>query len=117
MAFDMQENNKVGFDMTEVKVGDKLVRRDGTVVELDRVRSAAMRTLTAYPYVLNGGETVTKDGCYWDDGTESDFDIIGFAREQSESSTKDQQANCTFTETQAVELLLSLGYTLKKGSN
>lgn len=106
MAFDMQENNKVGFDMTKVKVGDKLVQRGGTVVELDRVRTDDF--LAVYKYVLSDGSSITENGFYWESEELHHLDIIGFAAEN-------QQTNCTFTETQAVELLLSLGYTLKKG--
>ena len=123
MAFDMQENNKVGFDMTKVKVGDKLVQRGGTVVELDRVRTDGVLS-TTYSYVLSDGSATTENGFYWQSEELYHLDIIGFAAEQSTSATKDQQAscvseemqtNCSFTEMQAVELLLSLGYTLKKG--
>ena len=115
MAFDMQENNKVGFDMSKVKIGDKLVRRDGTVVVLNYVRGDS--SFTNYPYVFSDHSTVTRNGYYRSSHPkdESDYDIVGFADEQKVSATKDQQANCTFTEMQAVEMLLSLGYTLKKG--
>lgn len=94
----------MAFDMTKVKVGDKLVQRDGTIVELDHVWDYE----TTYQYQLSNGDSLTKDGYFWKDRGESEYDVIGFADEN-------QQANCTFTETQAVELLLSLGYTLKKG--
>lgn len=94
----------MAFDMTKVKVGDKLVRRDGTVVELDHVSDIKR----LYCYELSDFSSVTKDGYYWAEMEGDECDIIGFADEN-------QQANCTFTEMQAVELLLSLGYTLKKG--
>ena len=101
----------MAFDMTKVKIGDKLVQRDGTVVELDYVSDIKR----LYCYELSNGDNVTKDGYYWCDAVTDSCDIIGFADEQQLSATKDQQTNCTFTEMQAVELLLSLGYTLKKG--
>lgn len=94
----------MAFDMTKVKVGDKLVQRNGTVVELEKV--AGINRL--YCYELSDGSNVTKDGYYWAAFDGDGYDIIGFAAEN-------QQASCTFTEMQAVELLLSLGYTLKKG--
>ena len=98
----------MAFDMTKVKVGDKLVRRNGTGVYLTLVKDGA--AYRAFPYYLSDDTDVTKYGCFYNDGTKSCLDIVGFAAEN-------QQTNCTFTETQAVELLLSLGYTLKKGSN
>lgn len=102
----------MAFDMSKVKEGDKLVRRDGKVVELVRVRTNA---LAVYRYVLNDGSTITENGFYWESEEPHHLDIIGFADEQQVSAAKDSQASCTFTEMQAVELLLSLGYTLKKG--
>lgn len=104
MAFDMQENNKVGFDMTKVKVGDKLIQRDGTVVELENVSDIKR----LYCYELSDGSNVTKDGYYWADREGDECDVIGFADENHQASGMSE-------EMQAVELLLSLGYTLKKG--
>lgn len=105
----------MAFDMTKTKVGDKLVRRDGTVVELDCVSDIKR----LYCYELSDGSSVTKDGYYWAEMEGDEQDIICFASENHQAScvSEEMQANCTFTETQAVELLLSLGYTLKKGSN
>lgn len=82
MAFDMQENNKVGFDMTKIKVGDKLIQRNGAVVELAHVWDYE----TPYKYQLSNGDSLTKDGYFWKEWGESEYDVIGFADENQQAS-------------------------------
>lgn len=111
MAFDMQENNKVGFDMTKVKVGDKLVTHNGVVCEVVHIDH-----FWYYSYELRSCMnpdncwTVDRFGYLISDELNPEEDIAGFADENQHTSD-------TSEEMQAVELLLSLGYTLKKGSN
>ena len=101
------ESNKVGFDMTKVKVGDKLLTRGKAVVEFSEISPS--ETTHKWAVKAEGDAWVVDHEGFFDSLLyESDFDIIGFAGFH-------QQANCSFTEMQAVELLLSLGYTLRKG--
>lgn len=67
------------FDMTQCKIGDKLVTRDGDVVTYIEYSEHDM-----YPYKLEGGElyiSVLPNGSEYE--TEySGCDIVGFATEQ-----------------------------------
>ena len=89
----------MGFDMTKVKVGDNLVTDTGKIVRVEKFDEYD----TKLPYLLSNGIWYHPNGVDCT-GTEGG-DIIGFANKQE------------LNELQAVELLLSLGYTLKKGSN
>ena len=63
----------MGFDMTKTKVGDKLLTRDGETVKIVAIQH---NPAVCYRYELSNCNSVTDDGCYWSDGTESDFDIV-----------------------------------------
>ena len=87
VGFDMQENNKFGFDMTKCKVGDKLITRGGMVVEVIEIDS-----VSAYPYLVQGrgiDRSVAVDGSYLFGHTDL-RDIAGFAdtEKQSKPDTK-----------------------------
>lgn len=76
----------MGFDMTKTKVGDKLLARGGEVLTLVDIE----RDAKYYPFVLkNEGDfifSVTNQGIEYFDGEETDYDIVGFADEQSRTS-------------------------------
>lgn len=97
----------MAFDMTKVKVGDKLIQRNGEIVEYKGLRDPEYKS---YPHLLSNGNSVTDCGYYYNTHQPEDRDIIGFGRLAPTDET-------SMTELKAVELLLSLGYTLKKGSN
>ena len=65
------------FDMTKVKVGDKLLTRAGEVVELTNIRECA-----TYKYEVENSNqfwTVTAGGYELNDFDETGYDIMGFA--------------------------------------
>jgi hypothetical protein len=82
-GLDMQETNAIGFDMTQCKVGDKLLHRNGEVAEL-----SGFCLGRDYPYQMNNRVTVDGGGfCYADDDI-SEHDIVGFADVESKPVTK-----------------------------
>lgn len=91
------------FDMTKVKVGDKVALRNSKVVEIKSVWEDGRR----YPILLSNGCCVTSDGYYWENEEPHRFDVINFVDENQQTVNMSE-------EMQAVEMLLSLGYTLKK---
>lgn len=68
------------FDMTQTKVGDKLLTHDGEVVTLLNIDDDDGSH--EHIYDLDDGSTVTKNGYYWSEDDESDRDIVGFATAQ-----------------------------------
>lgn len=64
------------FDMTQTKVGDKLLTRGGEVVTLVNIDN---RHGVRYPYELDNDITVTYFGYGWSNRTETRWDIVGFA--------------------------------------
>lgn len=95
----------MAFDMTKTKVGDKLLTRDGRVAELVYVNKHI--TYGYHIKLISSSKTytVSAEGHEWRTD-EAPEDITGFAYNHNNNPD----------EMKAVELLLSLGYTLKKGN-
>ena len=73
----------MGFDMTQVKVGDKLLTRDGRVVTVVEIDADFGRSV---PYRLSNDLWYFPNGT-WDNSSNGDaYSIVGFADEQSRTS-------------------------------
>lgn len=70
----MKKYSTAGFDMTKVKIGDRLFNRDGYYVTLVKILKDS-----DWPYLLNIEETVSVNGFCFDANNPFGDDIIGFA--------------------------------------